>query len=136
MYAFAIDWDGTCVESAWPDMGRWNPGAVEGLHALAELGTVIIHTLRIAPVLVAPHGSKYITWDDEGPAREIRAIRKKLDRAGLEHVEIWTRPYKPPALVYVDDRGFKFEGDWGAVVDYVEALVAMEPPQVAVKGSA
>lgn len=136
-YAFAIDWDGVCVENAWPAMGRWLPGAARGLHRLKQLGTVIIWSSRVAPLEIHDQGVREIRWRSEDvTAEEILAIKRKLKRAGLEDLEVWTRPYKPPAIVYVDDRGFKFEGDWDAVVDYVQALVKEKPPQVAVKGSA
>jgi hypothetical protein len=118
-------------------MGKWLPGARTGLHRLKGIGTVIIHTSRIAPFELHDQGSREVVWRDEHETiMEIMAIKRMLYHAGLGDIEIWTRPYKPPALVYVDDRGFKFEGDWDAVVEHVEGLVAQAPPQVAVKGSA
>jgi hypothetical protein len=127
MYAFAVDWDGVCVENAWPEMGDWIPGATEGLRRLTELGTVIIHTCRVAPVDVHVQGDRNIVVRDEAlVAGEILAIKKKLKRRGLEDIEVWTRNYKPPAAVYIDDRGWRFE-NWHDTMDFVHGLVESKP---------
>lgn len=100
---FAVDFDGTCVENVWPDMGDWLPGAVDGLKALDELGTVVIHSCRVASVNI-----------DGSPRTESETyqakfeVQDKLKEAGLGHLEVWTRPYKPPAMVYIDDRALQF----------------------------
>jgi hypothetical protein len=31
----AIDFDGTCTDNAWPDIGQDVPGAVDALHELS-----------------------------------------------------------------------------------------------------
>lgn len=135
-YAFAVDWDGVCVENAWPEMGEWIPGAIDGLRRLDKLGTIVIHTARVAPFDLHPHGSRELAWRDETVTAEaIREVKEKLDEIGLGHIEVWTRPYKPPALIYIDDRGYRFEGDWNEVVNYVEELVSLAPPQVARAGT-
>lgn len=115
MFTFAVDWDGTCVENAYPDMGDWLPGAIEGLQQLDELGTVVIHTCRVAP---ASFGTE--EWRDPlDVAAEIAAIKRMLRKRDLGHVEVWTKPWKPPAFVYIDDKGVHFDGDWGAIIDTV-----------------
>jgi hypothetical protein len=127
MYAFAVDWDGVCVENAWPEMGEWLPGATEGLRHLSTLGTVIIHTCRVAPVYVHAQGDRNIVIRDEAlVASEILAIKKKLKRRGLDGIEVWTRNYKPPAAVYIDDRGWRFE-NWPDTLDFVDLLVKAKP---------
>jgi hypothetical protein len=121
----AVDWDGTCVENAYPEMGDWLPGAIVGLQQLDELGRIVIHTCRVAPT-----EADNLTWRDPlDAAAEIAAIRRMLRKRGLEHVEIWTKPWKPSALCYIDDKGVPpFDGDWGAAVDLVterlEAVIA------------
>ncbi len=50
---------------------------------------------------------------------------------GIEAVKVWLAkydievddvpPHKPPHVCTVDDRAFRFEGDWQAVLDGVEA---------------
>ena len=129
LYAFAVDWDGTCVTNAWPEMGEWLPGAVEALRRLSELGTVVIHTCRVAPVDLHTQGSREVQWrDEQAVTEEIRGIKKKLRRRGLDNIEVWTRPYKPPAFVYIDDRGLRFKGDWGVTLAQVEGLLGLEVP--------
>jgi hypothetical protein len=107
-----VDWDGTCVEVAYPAMGAWLPGAVGGLHKLLAAGRdVTISSTRLAPteldeVTPLPLGQQ---------AREYRDIRAMLDEAGLEAVTIWVKPWKPGALAYVDDKAVPFMGDWDGV---------------------
>lgn len=108
----SVDWDGTCiVDHTWPGMGGWLPGAKEALHRLAHIyDEVVIHTLRVAPVNLDER-----TYRD--PLDQIDAIAVMLEEARMPwNVYVWTKPYKPPAEFYVDDRAIRFEGDWDAVL--------------------
>ena len=121
-YTIAVDWDATCVEGVWPDMGDWLPGAVEALHELDKIGEVVIWSCRVAPFEFHEPG-RNVTWRDEiVTAQEIAAVKNMLDAVNLEHIEVWTRPYKPPALVYIDDKAVRFEGDWPATVEFVQDI--------------
>lgn len=108
-----VDWDGTCVPALWPAQPGLLPGAEEALKDFLAHGfEVVISSTRLAPYAVdeltpvpAPQ------WLDE-----YHYIRGTLDRAGLHDVDIWTHPWKPGGLYYVDDKGVKFDGDWEAVV--------------------
>lgn len=107
----SVDWDGVCVKNDWPNRPTaWLPGAKRALRALDELGyEIVIFSCRVAPV---QYGTDDVPRDPEETAAEIRYIQRMLDRAGLGHVEIWTRPYKPPAVAYIDDRAVAFTGSW------------------------
>jgi hypothetical protein len=119
---FAVDWDGTCVENAWPEMGRWLPGAVEVLRELDSLGTVVIHSCRVAPAEIDGK-----TWrDPEAVRMEVAGIKSMLAEEGLGHIEVWQRPWKPSALVYIDDKAVNFYGNWQHVLDVVEARLAFK----------
>lgn len=111
----AVDWDGTCVEQAWPKMGEWLPGAREGMAALLEAGLdVVINSTRLA------------AWeiDEETPRvteehwAEVQHVRSMLDEAGLFNVDIWLKPWKVGARWYVDDKA-GFDGDWPALVKFL-----------------
>lgn len=115
MSRFAVDWDGTCVTDAWPKMGTWIPGAVEALVELLALGDVVIYSCR-----VAPFETDEKTYRD--PNIEIWKIRSMLDAKSLQAVTIWTKPYKPPAMAYIDNRAIRFNGDWEEVIAQVDAL--------------
>jgi hypothetical protein len=110
----AVDFDGTLVEEKWPQLGEWLPGAQEALRRLAsEYDEVVIFSCRVA------------TFDiDEVTPREnwdqLFAINKMLAKASIpKNVKIWTRPFKPPARYYIDDRGVEFKGDWEEVLTRV-----------------
>jgi hypothetical protein len=124
---FAIDWDDTCVENAYPaNNGAWKPGAVAGLRELSKHGEVVIWTCRIAG------------WTpDEGSrlpaaqvAFEIESIRARLREQGLDGVEVWTKEYKPPAVAYVDDKAVHYngrKGAWKALVPKLLLLAGKDP---------
>jgi hypothetical protein len=114
---YVVDWDGTCVEEVWPGMGDWLPGAVESLRWLQSRGKTVIYSLRC-----------HLFEEDDVTRREpydvdfeVNRIRLKLDRAGLEDIEIYPpNRGKPPGKFYIDDRGVHFNGDWDAVLKEVQ----------------
>lgn len=97
----AIDWDGTCVENAYPEMGDWLLGAPEALTKLSEDWELVIFSCRVANFMT----DEVTPIDGNIEADKIRAMLKSID---LPQVEVWTKPYKPPAFAYIDDRGLYF----------------------------
>lgn len=123
-HTLAIDWDGTCVEQAWPDMGDWMPGAVSALERLSEYAYLTIWTARIAPL--DPWGQER---DPAEVAKEIQTIRDRLDSVGLPQIDIHTHPWKPGATVYVDDKAERYHGrpgSWKALTAKLLARVLDE----------
>ena len=117
----AVDWDGTCVPSAYPAQPReWLPGAVDALHDLSKVFRIRIYTARIAPV--AP--DEVSVLPPEVVAGEINYIREMLDDAGLTMVDIHTSPWKVPAFAYVDDRAERYTGRPGSWKAMKEKLMA------------
>ena len=106
-------------------MGDWLPGAVDALKRLSELGTVVIHSCRVAPFEFHMPGREVVWRDEVETADEILNVKGMLFEVGLENIEVWTRPYKPPALIYIDDRGYRFDGDWAKAVAFVEGLAEL-----------
>lgn len=94
----AIDWDGVCVDRNQD----WLPGSKEALRRILSMGhRVVIHTCRA-------------NWP-EGLA----SVEAKLLSAGLL-IPVWTEAGKPPADVYLDDRGVHFDGDWQPLLASLE----------------
>lgn len=101
----AVDWDDTLVRGVWPGRnGEWLNGAVFALTELLESGDdITIYTCRTLPVLPDMRRRP-----DTAVEREYETIRRRLDVAGLDKVRINRLPGKPPADVYVDDKGLRF----------------------------
>lgn len=112
---YAVDWDGTIVTDAWPNMGEWQPGAIQSLRTLLTRGEVVVHSCRVAPFETDEATPR-------NPLIEATKIRLMLDMEGLWDVEVWMRPYKPPARVYIDNRAVRFNGDWPEVMTQVDAI--------------
>jgi hypothetical protein len=128
-HTIAVDWDGTCVISAWPEQPReWMPGAVEALTDMASYATVLIWSARL---------NRWDPWtfenfDDATVQKEIDYIRGMLDENGLGHIDIFTLPGKPTASVYIDDKAERYHqrpGSWKAMRDKIRARCGQQDAQ-------
>jgi hypothetical protein len=119
-FAIILDWDGTLVEQAWPEMGDWIPGAVEAVKRLHETGR--FH-FKVFSARLSPYDP--FTFEhrpDEVVVRELLTIRCMLDEAGLEYVDIWASEGKPGGDLYVDDKGLRFNnlpGEWSRLAEQI-----------------
>ena len=115
-----LDWDGTCVENKWPDMGDWMPGAVEAIERLHHSGLkLIVFSARLSPI-------NPFLGTDRPPIEvmvETDRVRGMLDEAGLYYVDIWTSAGKPGAFVYVDDRAERYHGRPGSWAKLAEKII-------------
>lgn len=118
---FVIDWDDTLVEDRYPEQGPWLPGAVEALHELERHGDIVIFSCRVAGYEFPSRrdAERDVPRDPADVERCVDAMRKMLDEVGLGHVEIWQRPYKPSATIYIDNKGVRFTGDWRETLEDV-----------------
>lgn len=128
-YTIVVDWDGTCVEGVWPKEGDWMPGAVDALRYLSTFCRLVVFSCRTAPVQPFP-GHTGEAGEARDPAevqREINYIRRMLDEAGLMAVEIHdhTKPYKPGAVAYVDDKAVHYNGRKNAWTRLVPKLAIL-----------
>lgn len=118
----AIDFDGTCVEHEYPEVGPDVPGAAEWLRRFAELGAkLILWTMRdfgradptnVPGTYIDPLS---LPWIAEGAPEGKRtplgdAVKWFADRRipllGINHnptQRSWTRSPKCYANVYIDD---------------------------------
>lgn len=113
-----VDLDGTLVESKWPDLGDWMPGAINAMFAFNRAGyQVLLNSVRLLPIM--PDGSPRPAHE---VAFEVARVRNKLDSAGLTFVRIWKGPGKPPGAVYIDDKAERYggrPGSWRAMTEKV-----------------
>lgn len=113
MPTVALDFDDTLVGyKKYGEPGEWLPGALEGLIGLLKSGRkVVIFSCRA-------------NWV-EGLAEIVAKLRahpflaRALDRGDLK---VWVEEGKPPAALYVDDRGFRFEGSWDGLLATLKEL--------------
>lgn len=135
----AVDWDGTCVPSAYPlQPTEWLPGAVEALRKLTRKFTVYIYSTRIVD-------RNYKNWSEKLPAGvsdgEIAYIRGMLDEAGLKSVRIFESypgggPGKISAKAYIDDLAVPFTGDWSEALERTFTLTGQKSRYVGTTVSA
>lgn len=117
----AVDFDGVIhkYSRGWSDGSIYDPpmaGAIEGLIALADQYAVFVHTTRdiwqVAEYL-AGYGIATSTYMD----------RPSTFWDGRETILVTN--YKLPAIAYIDDRAYLFNG-WGTVAKDFSVTSAME----------
>lgn len=123
MFRLAVDFDGTIVDREM----RLRPGAAEALLALRAMGHVLIlHSCRCntldtigvtAPDVAAEefYATGRVAADVSDQWDRFEEMRAALEAAGLWGLfdEVWQRPGKPIADMYLDDRAEL--PDWVAV---------------------
>lgn len=109
-YTIAIDFDGVIHASrhGWKDGSIYDdpmPGAKEAIVYLNSIGfRVMCFT-----------------------ARNVEEAQKWLmDRLQLSVMQIEVTNTKPPALVYIDDRGLRFTGDWKIALEQLKDLGVLD----------
>lgn len=108
-----FDFDGVLhsYDRGWTGLVPEDPpveGAVEAVRAVKDMGyDVVVHSTRAA--------------DAEG----IGVTRKWLQQHGFPEMRV--SPTKPGADLYIDDRGLRFTGDWGVVLQFLERRENLTP---------
>lgn len=102
----AIDFDGVLHSYTSPfsleTLDPPNPGAVEFLHWLISSGyTPILYTTRAESIQGFDQVASWLEINNFPPVLEITST-------------------KPKALLYIDDRGFRFEGDFEAIKQFIQ----------------
>lgn len=103
LHTYTTSWRGPHIISDPP-----MPGAFEWLQEMVKSFRVVIYSARFTP-----RGNTEGDWGDAVAARE--GVKRWMMRHGLpveiiSKLEFWMQVGKPTALVYIDDRAFRFEG--------------------------
>jgi len=119
-HTIVIDWDGTLVPNEWPGQPTtFMPGAEAAMRIFDDAGfKLTVFSARMNPY--DPVSGKLL--DKGNPTREKLYIRDTLDKAGFTYVDIWDKPGKPSAALYIDDKGIRYagtKGAWKAVTNQV-----------------
>lgn len=116
-YSIAVDFDGVIHQYTTKQRGEWDPeyipdppmpGAFEWLGEMVRSFHVIIHSARFTPRDHTEAGCAKAHRALEAVKRWM--LEQGMDSHTLRRLEFWMDPGKPTALVYIDDRGYRFEG--------------------------
>ena len=94
MKTIAVDFDGTCVDHCYPEVGKDVPYAVEVLQELVERNNIILFTMRSGKEL-----GDAIDWFK----------KNNIFLSGINSnptQTTWTFSNKPYAHIYIDDASF------------------------------
>lgn len=119
MSRIAIDFDGTLVRKAWPDIGEWMPGAIDAMKELRKAGHhPYLYTARLAPTW--PDGSRRSLSD---VLQDEDRVRRLMDASGLAWMDVWTGEGKPHWDLLVDDKALWYPGRPGSWKKLVPAIL-------------
>ena len=116
-WTIACDFDGVIHQYTTKQKGEWDPlyipdpimpGAVEWLTEMVQKFKVVIYSARFTP-----HGNTEADWVAACQAMEevkVWMLGQGVPLDVMTKLHFWMEPGKPTALVYIDDRGFRFEG--------------------------
>jgi histidinol phosphatase-like enzyme len=113
----AIDFDGTIVEHAWPNIGKLKPGAKTAVARLKDAGFhILIFTCRANP----PDGGKF----DDPDATKLKDMVRFLKEHDIPFDDVWTGAGKPFATAYVDDKAIRYGPtagglDWPEIAEFL-----------------
>lgn len=107
-----IDFDGTIVDFAYPDIGAPKPGVKEALQELKKMGFKIhIHSCRTSKEL------NPLQYDKTQHLIKMMKFFKKND---IPYDKIITEVDKPIARYYIDDKGIEFT-NWNDVINKIKS---------------
>jgi hypothetical protein len=106
-----IDFDGTIVDFAYPEIGALKDGVKESLQKIKQMGLQIhIFSSRM---------SIYVTERPEDREKQVRIIEDFLDENEIPYDKVLNVD-KPPAYVYIDDKAIGYRDNWNDVIKELE----------------
>lgn len=113
-YTLCVDFDGTIVDHAFPEIGALKPGVREALTKLAERYVIVISSCRTSALFRKEKPEVAIPDQILPSARNFEAeMRKFLLDNEIPHDRIdMGDEGKVVALHYIDDRGVRFKDNW------------------------
>jgi alpha-D-ribose 1-methylphosphonate 5-triphosphate synthase subunit PhnI len=118
-YTIMVDFDGTIVDFAFPEIGALKAGVKEALGKLKERYTIVISSCRSSALFKKPNPEEAIPGQRPADGRD---YTKEMENF-LNAYEV---PYdridrgdegKVVAVAYIDDRGIRFENNWAEIVE-------------------
>lgn len=99
-----VDFDGVLhrYSKGWHDGTIYDDpieGAAAAMATLREHYEVVVYSCRLGPGAVSGTDQSF-------------AVATWLRKHSIPYDTIWVKPGKPPAHLYIDDRGWHFSGDW------------------------
>lgn len=113
----AIDFDGVihAYSQGWKDGDIYDmpvPGVRDALTSLIQRFHIVIYSARAYDLIQTGYFR----------LRQVRAMARWLSDHCIPYDEIHVAPGKPHCKVFIDDKGYRFEGDWEKTVVDIEKL--------------
>lgn len=102
----SVDFDGTIVTHEWPGVGTPQPGMIAAMKELQKIANPIVFSCRVAPFEI----DGYTVRPPAAVQEEVDKITHTLEQCGIYNIPVWTKPWKPLAAAYIDDRAVAYNG--------------------------
>lgn len=116
-WSIAVDFDGVIHQyTSKFDINHLDPpmpGAFEWLEEMTKHFKVVIYSCRFSPKANSEDEVSGRAWHFANKALDLAEgwfLEHGLPKEVYDQLVFWQNPGKPTALVYVDDRAFRFEG--------------------------
>lgn len=103
----SVDFDGTIVEHAFPEIGDLKPGVKDALTRLSQTYEIVISSCRASALFAGAHRVDYV-----------QRMKEFLDENQIPYDRIdMGNEGKIVAVAYIDDRGIEFKDNWHDIAD-------------------
>ncbi len=106
-----IDFDGTIVDFAYPEIGKLKDGVKEALQKIKQMG-LNIH-------IFSSRTSMYVNERSKDREEQVRIIEDFLNENEIPFDKVLNVD-KPPAYVYIDDKAIGYRDNWDKVIEELE----------------
>lgn len=113
-YTVCIDFDGTVVDHAFPEIGTLKPGAKEAIQKIHKHYAVVISSCRSSALFRKPNPEICIPDQGAPDGRDyIEEMRSFLlaNEIPFDRIDMGDEG-KVVAVAYIDDRGMRFTDNW------------------------
>ncbi len=116
-YTISVDFDGTIVKYAFPEIGELQPGAKEALIELSKRYTIVISSCRASQLFRQPKPPVAIPDQIEPCERDfVQEMKDFLIREGIpfDRIDMGDEG-KVVAVAYIDDRAHRYDNNWSGI---------------------
>lgn len=120
-YTLCVDFDGTIVDHAFPEIGALKPGVKEALDRLSKKFVIVVSSCRSSALFKKENPERAIPDQINACGRnfteEMRDFLVK-NEIPFDRIDMGDEG-KIVALHYVDDRGIRFQNNWDFIADAI-----------------
>lgn len=128
-YTICIDFDGTIVDHAFPEIGALKPGAREAITRLHQHYRIVISSCRSSALFKQKDPPIQIPGQGAPDGRDYNnEMHDFLIANGIpfDRIDMGDEG-KIVAVAYIDDKGIRFDNNWNEIADQILVAKLIDP---------